>query len=56
MMLVLGLGNRLMGDDAVGPNVVDALAAEDDAPDGVSWRDGGTMGLALLPEIEAALR
>lgn len=53
MMLVLGLGNRLMGDDAVGPNVVDALAAEDDAPDGVSWRDGGTMGLALLPEIES---
>lgn len=54
-ILVLGLGNRLMGDDAAGPLVLDALK-RDIAPgdDRVRWRDGGTIGLALLPEIEDA--
>lgn len=54
-ILVLGLGNRLMGDDAAGPLVLDALK-RDATPgdDRVRWRDGGTIGLALLPEIEDA--
>ncbi|HMW22487.1 MAG TPA: hydrogenase maturation protease [Burkholderiaceae bacterium] len=53
--LVLGLGNRLLGDDAAGPLVVEALA-ERHTPPGITacWRDGGTLGLSLLPEIEAA--
>ena len=51
--LVLGLGNILLGDDAAGPLVIRALAAET-AGDGLLLRDGGTIGLALLPEIEAA--
>jgi hydrogenase maturation protease len=54
-ILVLGLGNRLLGDDAAGPLVVDRMAAETAVADPtVRWRDGGTMGLALLPEIEDA--
>ncbi|MBL8318658.1 MAG: hydrogenase maturation protease [Burkholderiaceae bacterium] len=52
-ILVLGLGNRLLGDDAAGPLVVDRMAGGvADAHTPVRWRDGGTMGLALLPEIE----
>ncbi|HPP83063.1 MAG TPA: hydrogenase maturation protease [Rubrivivax sp.] len=51
-VLVLGLGNRLLGDDAAGPLVVDALARSARPP--ARLRDGGTIGLALLPEIEDA--
>lgn len=51
--LVLGLGNRLLGDDAAGPLAALALEAAGGVP-GMSVRDGGTIGLALLPEIEAA--
>lgn len=49
--LVLGIGNRLLQDDAAGPLVIDQLASL--APPGVRLLDGGTMGLSLLPEIEA---
>ena len=52
-MLVLGLGNRLLGDDAAGPLAVAMLAAAPGRRDAV-FRDGGTIGLALLPEIEDA--
>lgn len=52
-VLVLGLGNRLLGDDAAGPLVVAALAAGAGLP-GAVLRDGGTIGLSLLPEIEDA--
>ncbi len=51
-MLVLGLGNRLMKDDAAGPLVTDLLAGR--ALEGVVIRDGGTMGMNLLPDIEDA--
>ncbi|MGO9743697.1 MAG: hydrogenase maturation protease [Roseiarcus sp.] len=49
-VLVLGLGNILLSDDGVGVHVVRRLEDVDD----VVCRDGGTLGLALLPEIEAA--
>ena len=52
-VLVLGLGNRLLGDDAAGPLVVDRLAVAPAARPAV-FRDGGTIGLSLLPEIEDA--
>lgn len=52
-VLVLGLGNRLLGDDAAGPLVVDSLAATSGARAAV-FRDGGTIGLSLLPDIEQA--
>ncbi|MEZ5652342.1 MAG: hydrogenase maturation protease [Burkholderiaceae bacterium] len=55
-ILVLGLGNRLLSDDAAGPIVVDRLldSAVTVADDAVIVRDGGTMGLSLLPEIQDA--
>jgi len=52
-VLVLGLGNRLLGDDAAGPLAVELLAASPVAG-GAVLRDGGTIGLSLLPEIEDA--
>lgn len=51
-MLILGLGNRLMTDDAVGPIVIDRL--EGCVPPDTVLRDGGTIGMALLPDIEDA--
>lgn len=51
--LVIGLGNPLLGDDGVGPAVLDRLAALSFAPP-VELLDGGVWGLALLPDIERA--
>lgn len=53
-ILVLGLGNSLLSDDGVGVHVVDVLRSMLDARDDVRLCDGGTLGLALLPDIEAA--
>lgn len=50
---VIGFGNRLLGDEAAGPMVVDRLMGRG-LPAGVDLVDGGTIGLALLPEIEHA--
>lgn len=52
-VLVLGLGNRLLRDDAAGPLAVDLLLASPSEHRAV-FRDGGTIGLSLLPEIEQA--
>ncbi len=48
-VLVLGLGNLLLGDDAVGLRVLEELSP---APEGVEFVDGGTQGLALLGRLE----
>jgi hydrogenase maturation protease len=51
--LVLGIGNTLLSDDGIGVHValaVEAAAQGADLP--VRVRDGGTIGLALLAEIE----
>ena len=48
---VLGLGNVLMGDDALGPWVVAQLAAAWQFPPAVEVEDLGTPGLDLLPYI-----
>jgi hydrogenase maturation protease len=53
-VLVLGLGNRLLSDDAAGPLAVDRLALACAAPGCRTFCDGGTIGLALLPQIEDA--
>jgi hydrogenase maturation protease len=53
-VLVLGLGNRLLGDDAAGPLVIDRLMARSKAVRMARLLDGGTIGLGLLPEIERA--
>lgn len=54
---VLGLGNRLETDEALGALVVEQLLAQPHhlaglpAPDSVDLIDGGTVGLALLPYL-----
>lgn len=50
--LVLGVGNPLMGDDALGSLVVRALQARDDVPPHVAVMDGGTDGVGLVPVFE----
>jgi hydrogenase maturation protease len=54
--LVLGVGNPLMGDDGLGPAALARLLQEWSLPPEISWRDGGTGGLEILPEIEQAER
>jgi hydrogenase maturation protease len=55
-VLVLGIGNLLLSDDGVGIHVVNRLL--DDMrkgrlPKNVVIRDGGTIGLTLLSELDA---
>jgi hydrogenase maturation protease len=51
---VLGLGNVLMGDDALGPWVIESLQAGWEFPEGVSVLDVGTPGLDLTPFLADA--
>ncbi len=51
---VLGLGNVLMGDDALGPWVVHHLASRWELPAGVEAVDVGTPGLDLTPYLAGA--
>jgi hydrogenase maturation protease len=53
-ILVMGVGNTLMQDDGVGTRVIEALAASPDTPSPLNILDGGTIGLALLPQLEDA--
>lgn len=53
---ILGIGNRLWADEGFGPALVDRLQARADLPAGVEVFDGGTLGLYLLPQVQAARR
>jgi hydrogenase maturation protease len=54
-VVVLGIGNVLLGDDAVGVHVIRVLEAiRDELPRQTVIVDGGTAGLSLLPIIEEA--
>lgn len=55
-LLVLGLGNVLLGDDGAGVTAVDYLARNYAVPEGASLHDGGTLGMALLPLLTSAER
>ena len=48
---VVGLGNVLMGDDALGPYVIGLLQARYRFEEGVSAEDLGTPGLELHPHL-----
>jgi hydrogenase maturation protease len=50
-IVVLGLGNVLQGDDALGPYVVEVLSSKYEFPQRVSLIDAGTPGLDLTPYI-----
>jgi len=53
-VVVLGVGNPLMGDDGAGIEAVQRLQDRWMLPDTVHCVDGGTWGMALLPEFDAA--
>lgn len=55
-VLVLGLGNLLMSDDAFGGRVIEHLQERYRFPRGVWLLDGGTLGLDLLPRLEGITR
>jgi hydrogenase maturation protease len=46
-VLVLGLGNQLLGDDGAGLRLLEALSEQFPPNDAVEFLDGGTQGLAL---------
>jgi hydrogenase maturation protease len=48
---IYGLGNVLMGDDALGPYVIEVLRATYDMPEEVTVADLGTPGLDLAPYV-----
>lgn len=50
-VLVLGVGNLLMGDEGVGVHVLRALEKETPSP-GLRLLDGGTGGINLLSEFD----
>jgi hydrogenase maturation protease len=50
-IVVLGLGNVLMGDDGAGPYAIASLQAQYDFPDDVQVEDIGTPGLDLVPYL-----
>lgn len=51
-VLVLGIGNLVMGDDGVGVLVAQRIQQEYRFGDNVEVMDGGTLGLDLLPKLE----
>jgi hydrogenase maturation protease len=55
-VLVLAVGNPILGDDGAGPRALALLESEGGLPDGVALMDGGTEGLTLLPALEDAAR
>lgn len=52
-VLVLGVGNTLLGDEAVGVRIVAALASRRPQPDAVEFVDGGTLSFTLAGTIAA---
>lgn len=51
---VIGLGNPLLGDDALGLVALERLSQQYELPDNVTLHDGGTWGMSLLGTIEDA--
>jgi hydrogenase maturation protease len=54
-VLVLGLGNPLLGDEGIGVRVVEELKGLE-LPDGVAVVEGGTAGLGLIGLMEGYQR
>jgi hydrogenase maturation protease len=55
-LLIVGLGNVLLGDDGLGVVAVERLEERFELPEEVSAIDGGTLGLSLLPVLQNARR
>jgi hydrogenase maturation protease len=54
--VVIGVGNPLMGDDGLGIEALELLRSGWTIEPHVELLDGGTWGLNLLPQVEAARR
>lgn len=52
-VLIVGVGNILMGDDGIGVHVANEVS-KSALPDGVEVVDAGTLGLAVCPLLENA--
>ncbi|MDR2050936.1 MAG: HyaD/HybD family hydrogenase maturation endopeptidase [Deltaproteobacteria bacterium] len=52
-ILVLGVGNILLGDEGIGVHTVRRLREEYVFPPNVRLLDGGTLGLSLMEHIES---
>lgn len=50
-VLILGVGNIILSDEAVGVRAVEALISAYDLPLGVQALDGGTSSMEMLDEI-----
>ncbi|MBS1545656.1 MAG: hydrogenase maturation protease [Bacteroidetes bacterium] len=50
-ILILGVGNYLMGDEGVGVHLV-RMMEKDQLPEGVDLLDGGTAGFQLMEYLE----
>ena len=50
-ILILGIGNYLMGDEGLGVHLINELEKEPH-PDGVDLLDGGTAGFQLMDYLE----
>ena len=55
-LLVLGLGNILLGDDGLGAAALARIEASYELPAGMRLEDGGTLGLGLLGLLAEAER
>lgn len=51
-ILLIGIGNIIMGDDGIGPHLVNRLRNDYTFMPGVTLLDGGTLGLDLLHYLE----
>lgn len=48
---VIGVGNEMMGDDAIGPHVVKELVKRGNLPEGIELIDEGRGGMRLVHHI-----
>jgi len=55
-VLVLGIGNPLLGDDGFGVRAVEEMERRYAVPEGVRLLDGGTQGLYLVNDVRVARR
>ncbi|NDP27655.1 MAG: hydrogenase maturation protease [Flavobacterium sp.] len=51
-ILILGIGNYLMGDEGVGVHFVNTID-ESEFPQNITFMDGGTGGFLLIPYLES---
>ncbi|MGE0101756.1 MAG: hydrogenase maturation protease [Blastocatellales bacterium] len=54
-VLILGIGNLLMGDEGVGVHIIEKLSSIE-LPEGVGCLDGGTGSFLLLEPMQRARR